>query len=136
MTNSFDLNNLEPMDAEGLNAITDSLGMEAMPSLPSVLPEYENLPPDSTQFKDDNIDYENLVPVDENGYSVPDTEINYSNLEPYDAEVQKTKDLGVWDEAKLKMDIGNITQYRADIAKQVWSGNMTLEQAQSFLFQN
>lgn len=131
MTNSFDLNNLEPMDAEGLNAITDSLGMEAMPSLPSVLPEYENLPPDSTQYKDESIDYANLVPVDENGYTIPNTEINYDNLVPYDEEVQKTKDLGVWDEAKLKMDIGNITQYRADIAKQVWSGNMTLEQAQS-----
>lgn len=132
MTNSFDLQNMEPIDAESLSAISDDMETEMLPPIPETLPEYQELPPDNTQYQDEIIDYNNLVPVDENGYTQSNTaEINYDNLVPVDDEYQKTKDLGVWDEAKIKFDMGNITQYRADLAKQVWSGQMSLEDAQA-----
>lgn len=132
MANSFDLQNMEPIDAESLNAISDDMEMEVLPPIPETLPEYQELPPDNTQYQDEIIDYNNLVPVDENGYTQSNNDnINWDNLVPYNEEAQKTKDLGVWDEAKVKLDMGNITQYRADLAKQVWSGQMSLEDAQS-----
>lgn len=131
MTDSFNLNNLEPIDSESLYAIEDAMGTEELPPLPNALPEYQDLPPDRTQYQDSIVNQEDLVPIDENGYEMSNTQVDWDNLEPYDEEAQKTRDLGIWDEAKLKKDMGNITQYRADLAKQVWSGNMTLEQAQS-----
>lgn len=126
-----DMNNLEPIDSEAVGVISEEMEAEVLPPLPNALPEYVDTPPDNTQYQDEIIDQENLVPIDENGYEVSNTQVNWDNLEPYEEESQKTKDLGIWDETKLKKDMGNITQYRADIAKQVWSGNMTLEEAQA-----
>lgn len=126
---------LIPIDAisgetDTINAVNDAMSMEALPPIPEVMPEYEDVPVDSNQYQDDVINYENLVPVDENGYTV-NNEPNWDSLVPIDEEADKTQRLGIWDESKLKLDAGNLTQYRADLAKQVWAGNMTLEEAQS-----
>ena len=134
MANGFnsgmDFSNLEPVDSESFNTIDDSMDMEAMPPVPDTLPEYQDIPPDNSQYQDEIVDYNNLVPVDENGYAQNSKEeINWDNLVPYDEDSEKTKDLGIWDEAKIKFDMGNITQYRADLAKQVWSGNLSVEEA-------
>ena len=128
----IDFNGLDPIDANSLNAINDSMDMEALPPVPNVLPESQDLPPDDSQYQDEVIDYNNLVPIDENGYGQnSNNDIDWNNLEPYDEEAAKTKNLGVWDEAKIKFDMGNMTQYRADLAKQVWSGKMSIEDAKT-----
>ena len=129
---NLDLESLDPADTEMLNDIQESMETEELPFAPEILPEYQDLPADNTQYQDEIINYENLVPIDENGYEMGG-EVNWDNLEPYNPEMRETKDLGIWDEAKLKKDIGNITQYRADIAKQVWGGELSVDDAQSLV---
>lgn len=124
-------NNLEPIDDMALGAINEEMEAEALPPIPNAIPEYVNTPPDNTQYQDEIIDQENLVPIDENGYEITNSQMNWDNLEPYEEETQKTRDLGIWDETKLKKDMGNITQFRSDVAKQLWRGDITLEEAQA-----
>lgn len=120
----------EPMDIETIGAINDNKQTQELPPMPDTLIEYAPIEQDYNQYIDNSeIDYNSLVPIDENGYEVNDNQINWGSLEPYDEESERTKNLGIWDEAKVKKDLGNLTQYRANIARQVWGGSLSVDEA-------
>ena len=132
----------DPMAEKNINVSTidyDSLPISdvedsnpELPPLPRVPLEFQPIEQEYTEYKENNdIDYNSLVPVDENGYEIRGGDINWDNLEPYNEEAEKTKDLGIWDEAKVKKDLGDLTQYRANIAHQVWTGNMSIDEAKN-----
>lgn len=130
------------IDIEELSVTSDVL-----PPLPQTAPEYNEdvtynaSSKNSTaefntdnnnevQNYDDSIDWGSLQPVDENGYRVSDTP-DFDSLKPYDV---TEKPASIWDEAAVKMDMGNLTQYRAQLAREVMGGKITLEDAKNKTF--
>jgi len=79
----------------------------------------------NVQSYDEDIDWASLQPVDENGYSNA-SEPDYPSLKPYDAGAHANS---IWDELGVKKDMGSLTEYRGQIAKEVASGKMSLEDA-------
>lgn len=76
---------------------------------------------------DDEIDWGSLQPVDENGYTDP-RQPDFESLKPYDV---TEKPASIWDEAGVKFNMGNLTQYRAGLARDVMAGKMSVEEAQN-----
>ena len=135
---------LENMD---VNIGELSVASEQLPPLPQTQPEYnedvyynassQNSTAEfntdnsgNVQNYDDSIDWGSLQPVDESGYTTPDTP-DFESLTPYDV---TAKPASVWDEAAVKMDMGNLTNYRATLGREVMSGKITVEEAQARTF--
>lgn len=139
-------------DFENVNAlqeidIEDLAGKETLPPLPKTEDEYnedvfyntssENRTAEFSEDTDgniqnysDEIDWGSLQPVDQSGYRNP-TEIDYDSLKPYDV---SEKPATIWDEAAIKADMGNLTQYRAQLGRQVMFGGLSLEEAQQMTY--
>lgn len=135
---------LENMD---VNIGELSVASEQLPPLPQTQPEYnedvyynassQNSTAEfntdnsgNVQNYDDSIDWGSLQPVDESGYTTPDTP-DFESLTPYDV---TAKPASVWDEAAVKMDMGNLTNYRATLGREVMSGKIAVEEAQARTF--
>ncbi len=132
--NEFDFENV---DLQEMQAQTG-----ALPSMPETQPEYnENVYDNASsenqtaaysednngnvQNFDDTIDWGSLQPVDEDGYRNPQ-EPDFDSLQPYDV---TDKPASIWDEMSVKYDMGNLTQYRAGLARDVMRGKLTVEEA-------
>lgn len=88
--------------------------------------EYSVSDTGEVQNYDDGIDWGSLAPVDESGLR-NEQDIDFESLTPYDV---SEKPATVWDELALKKDMGNYTQYRAQLARDVMRGKISLEEAQ------
>lgn len=116
---------------------------ESLPPLPETAPEYnddviynassENRIQEygvdnngDVQNYDDTIDWGSLQPVDESGFSNAQTP-DFDSLQPYDVGVNPNS---IWDELGVKKDMGTLTEYRGQLARQVASGKLSLEEAQ------
>jgi len=133
---------LEEIDIEQLSVQNDTL-----PPLPETAEEYnENVSYNASsenrtaeystgnngevQNYDDSIDWGSLQPVDESGYRNPQ-QPDFDSLKPYDV---TEKPASIWDETRVKMDLGNLTQYRAQLARDVMFGKMSVEDAKTATF--
>lgn len=140
MANNTELS-LEPVDITELAGNTDEL-----PPLPPTEPEFNEDPTynassenriqeyvvddkGDVQNYDDNIDWGSLQPVDESGFANPQ-EPDYDSLTPYDVGQNPNS---IWDELGVKKDMGTLTEYRGQLARQVASGKLSLEEAQSMI---
>jgi DNA repair exonuclease SbcCD ATPase subunit len=133
--------NLEEIDIADLTENGESL-----PPLPATAPEYNEDPTynassenrmqeyivddkGDVQNYDDSIDWGSLQPVDESGFSNAQ-EPDYDSLKPYDVGANANS---IWDELGVKKDMGTLTEYRGQLARQVASGKLSLEEAQAMV---
>lgn len=89
--------------------------------------EYITDEEDNVKNFDNDIDWGSLQAVDENGYRNP-SEPDFESLTPYDV---TEKPASIWDEAGVKLDMGNLTQYRSQLARDVMFGKMSVEDAKA-----
>lgn len=132
---------LEEIDITSLGEVSETL-----PPLPETAPEYnEDVEYNSSsnnriqeygvdtngdvQSYDDNIDWGSLQPADESGFANPQ-QVDYESLTPYDAGAVPNS---IWDELGVKKDLGGLTEYRGQLARQVSSGKLSLEEAQDMI---
>ncbi len=129
---------LEQIDVQELQ----SFGTSDLPPLPATAPEYNEdveeiggedrvtyveTHDDKIQNYDDKIDWGSLKPVDESGYTNPATP-DFNTLQPYDVADQAPS---VWDETRVKFEMGNLTSYRAQLARKVIGGELSVEEAKA-----
>lgn len=134
---------LEGLNLQEIDVSELSVSSENLPPLPQTASEYnedvyynsssENRTAEysvnevgEVQNYDDSIDWGSLAPVDESGFR-NEQDVDFESLTPYDV---SEKPATVWDELALKKDMGNYTQYRAQLARDVMRGKISLEEAQ------
>lgn len=137
------MDEFEGLNLQGVNIEELAVASDVLPSLPQTENEYnedvyynvssENRTAEYTVNEtgevknfDDGIDWGSLAPVDKDGFR-NDQEIDFDSLTPYNV---TEKPATVWDELALKKDMGSFTQYRAQVARDVMLGKITLEEGQ------
>ena len=142
------MDEFEGLNLQGVNIEELAVASDVLPSLPQTENEYnedvyynvssENRTAEYTVNEtgevknfDDGIDWGSLAPVDKDGFR-NDQEIDFDSLTPYNV---TEKPATVWDELALKKDMGSFTQYRAQVARDVMLGKITLEEGDMITFQ-
>jgi len=129
-----------PLEQIDITQLQDSNNQE-LPPLPDTEPEYdENVETVSSgdsvayvetdkgvQNYDDSVDWGSMRPVDESGYTNP-TKPDFESLKPYDVTEQQPS---VFDETKIKFEMGNLTNFRAQTGRDVMSGKISVEEAKA-----
>ena len=91
-----------------------------------------------TSGVDNDVDFFTAKPATKEGYTIAGNDIDIASAKPIKVDsddpweaamAYQNRSLGIWEEAKVKMDLGNLTKYRAHVARQLFGGKITLEQA-------
>lgn len=74
-----------------------------------------------------------VKPVNKEGYTIPTTnnDVDITTAKPVTNPDNDSHNMGIWEETKVKYDLGDLTKFRAQTAKQVWSGKLTPQQAKA-----